>query len=326
MKRAIVTGASGFIGFSLLQELLCNDYEVLAVVHSKESEHKLESLRNPNLSIAICDIPDFSSLCLHKTDNYDVFFHMAWEGVSGEKNRSLPVQRRNVSGAIAAVKAAADLHCKKFVGAGSIHEVECMKEMEQAVPIQNYANYYKTAKLAAHYYCKLESQKRGLGFFWPRLTNTFGAGELSERMLVSTIQKLLRNEIPQLTEGTQLYNFIYITDAARAYRMIAERGVAYHNYVIGGEEIKPLKEFLLEVQQIVNPNVPLGFGKYRFQGVCLAEEDFSTESLRKETGFQTHVKFEEGINITKDFLQQQVLNSQQGGICIENDNGCNTNV
>ena len=83
--------------------------------------------------------------------------------------------------------------------------------------------------------------------------------------------------------------------------MIAERGVAYHNYVIGGEEIKPLKEFLLEVQQIVNPNVPLGFGKYRFQGVCLAEEDFSTESLRKETGFQTHVKFEEGINITKDF-------------------------
>lgn len=309
MNRAVLTGASGFIGYALLQELLQNDYEVLAVVHSIQSAENLKKINHQNLHVVSCDIPDFSALYSQASGEYDVFFHIAWGGVSGEKNRSLFVQQRNINGAIAAVKTAADLHCKRFVGAGSIHEIECMKEMEQPTIVENYANYYKTAKLTAHYYCKLESQKLGLEFFWPRLTNAFGVGELSERMLISTIRKLLRNEAPQLTEATQLYNFIYITDAARAYRMIAENGVPYHNYIIGGEEVKPLKEFLKEVQQIVNPRISLEFGKYPFRGVYLNKYDLSTESLCKETGFQTQVKFSEGVNLTKEFLQHQIVNT-----------------
>ena len=88
MKRAIVTGASGFIGFSLLQELLHNDYEVLAVVHSKESEHKLERLRNPNLSIVICDIPDFHPCIYIKQIIMMCFF--TWHGrESPEKKTAL---------------------------------------------------------------------------------------------------------------------------------------------------------------------------------------------------------------------------------------------
>lgn len=77
--------------------------------------------------------------------------------------------------------------------------------MELSGPVDNLVNYYKSSKLAAHYYCKLRASELGMDFLWPRLTNTYGEGERSGRLISSVLQKLLRGESPALTDGTQLY-------------------------------------------------------------------------------------------------------------------------
>ena len=302
MKRAIVTGASGFIGSHLVRELVSHDYEVLAVVHSEAGAEKLRGLREPNVCPVICDIPDFRELYKAASGTYDVFFHMAWAGVYGDANRDVSIQMKNILGAIKAIEAAKQLGCKRFLGAGSLHETECMTEMEQPGPVSNLGNFYKASKLAAHYYCKLKAASLGIDFLWPRLTNTYGAGERSGRLISSVIQQLLRGESPALTEATQLYNFIYITDAAEAYRLIAEKGTSFENYILGSEEVKPLKEYLLTVQAIVAPGVKMGFGRHPFKGVCLKQSDLYSEQLFRDTGFSTKVPFEEGIRKTRDYL------------------------
>ena len=302
MKRAIVTGASGFIGLHLVRELLDHDYEVLAAVHSEVGAEKLRGLHEPNVYPVICDISDYKPLYEAASGTYDVFFHMAWTGVSGDANRDVSVQMNNVSGAVQAVETAKALHCKRFLGAGSIHETECMKEMEATGTVSNLANYYKTSKLAAHYYCKLRAKELGIEFLWPRLTNTYGVGERSGRLINSVIQKLLRGESPALTEATQLYNFIYITDAAAAYRLLAEKGTSFQNYILGSEEVRPLKEYLLTVQAVVAPGVEMGFGRHPYHGVYLSESELYTSALFEETGFHTGVSFHEGIEKTRDFL------------------------
>lgn len=304
MKRAIVTGASGFIGGHLVQELLCHDYEVLAVVHTEQSAENLRAQRDSNLHIVVCDIPDFDNLYKAAYGTYDVFFHMAWTGAAGNRS-DVSLQMRNIEGAIRAVEAAKDLQCKRFLGAGSIHEIECVKEMERSKVIIDYANIYKTSKLAAHYYCKLKAAQYGIDFLWPRLTNAYGVGERPGRLISSVIQQLLRGESPALTEGTQLYNFIYITDAATAYRLIGEKGGAFQEYVLGSNEVRPLKEYMMKVGEIVNAQVELGFGQHPFHGVSLTEETLSSKGLFDDTGFSPAVSFEEGIKMTMDWLRTQ---------------------
>lgn len=305
MNRAIVTGASGFIGSYLVQELLRHDYEILAVVRTKHGVEKLRALGEDNIRIAVCDIPDFENLYEVAQGTYDVFFHMAWAGVSGPQNRDYFIQMRNVEGAVKAVKAAKDLKCKRFLGAGSIHEIECLREMELPEVVSNYANFYKTSKLAAHYYCKLKAAQYGIEFLWPRLTNTYGVGERSGRLISNVIQQLLKGESPALTEGTQLYNFVYITDAAAAYRLIGERGNAFQEYILGSNEIQPLRNYLMKVGEIVNPHVKLDFGKHSFNGIYLTEDELISKALFDDIGFSPRVSFDEGIKMTADWLMKQ---------------------
>lgn len=313
MQRAVVTGASGFIGYSLLQELLQHNYEVLAVVHTEEGAKKINNLKNERVFPVLCKIPDFEPLFQAASGLYDIFFHMAWEGVSGEKNRDAVVQRKNVEGAVQAVKVARRLNCRRFLGAGSLHEIECMKEMEQQGKSLNLGNYYKIAKLTAHYYCKLEASRCDMDFLWPRLTNTYGAGENSARLINSFIHKLLMDESPDVTEATQLYNFIYITDAARAYRLIAERGTSYANYVLGSEEVCMLKDYLIRIRDLVNPNIEIGFGKHPYRGIYLDIKDLYCASFFLDTGFKSEVSFDEGIESTVAYIQQKWNNMEAGG-------------
>lgn len=303
MRRAIVTGASGFIGYSLLQELLQHDYEVLAVVRTEEGAQKIRCLQNQRVYPILCEIPDFTPLFQAASGRYDVFFHMAWDGVSGEKSRNDLIQRKNVQGAIQAVRTAQKLNCRRFLGAGSLHEIECIKTMEQQGKPSNLGNYYKIAKLAAHYYCKMEASQLNIDFLWPRLTNTYGVGERSARLVNSTIRKLLAKESPEATEATQLYNFIYITDAVKAYRLIAEKGTSYANYILGSEEVRPLKDYLLQIRDVVNPDIEIGFGKYPYSGIYLEKNDLYSQSFFLDTGFKTSVPFKKGIHLTKEYLQ-----------------------
>lgn len=305
MKRAIVTGANGFIGSHLVQELLHHDYEVLAVAHTEQGTEKLRSLRSSNVRLVVCNIPDFENLYKAGDGTYDVFFHMAWTGVSGPQSRDASIQMRNIDGAVRAVEAAKNLKCKRFLGAGSIHEIECMKEMELSEAVSNYMNFYKTSKLAAHYYCKLKAAQYGIDFLWPRLTNTYGAGERSGRLISSVIQQLLGGKSPALTDGAQLYNFVYITDAATAYRLIAENGNAFQEYVLGSNEVRSLRDYLMKVREIVNPHVELGFGKHPFRGIYLTEEMLISKGLFEDIGFRPAVTFEEGIKMTSDWLKTQ---------------------
>ena len=308
MKRAIVTGANGFVGSYLVKELLQNNYEVLAVIPSQNELGALSGLKEKELKIAVCEFPDFEDLYRKAFGIYEAFFHLAWGGVSGKNSRILSVQMDNIQNSISAVKAAKELCCKRFIGAGSIQEIECIKEFETAKRVTNPANYYKISKLAAHYYCKLEAEQQNIDFLWPRLTNTYGVGELSPRLINETIRKLFRGESPQFTSATQLYNFIYVTDAAKAYRLIGEKGMSDTHYILGSKDVRPLREYLLTIQSIVNPEVPLDFGEC--PGVSLKMDDLYDESFFETTGFQACVPFEEGISMTKRFLQDTIGGGQ----------------
>jgi nucleoside-diphosphate-sugar epimerase len=132
-------------------------------------------------------------------------------------------------------------------------------------------------------------------FFWPIITNIYGPGDLSPRLINTLIRKLLAGERPSLSEGNQLYDFVYISDAAHAFYLIGEKGQEFKTYVIGSGTARPLKEFLCILRDIVNPEVELGFGEFAYNGVYLPIEVFNICTLVQDTGFKIDTPFDEGV-------------------------------
>ena len=148
------------------------------------------------------------------------------------------------------------------------------------------------------------ASKEDIEFFWPLITNIYGEGEKSPRLINTMIRNLQAGKRQSLSEGNQLYDFIHVSDAARAFVDIGERGKEPESYLIGSGGAKPLKEFLTELRDIVNPEAELGFGEMKFNGIYLSAEDFDTANLREDTGFVPQVAFADGIKRTANWIKQ----------------------
>src|SRR5665647_1740214 len=105
-------------------------------------------------------------------------------------------------------------------------------------------------------------------------------------MLNTTIRKIIRNEPLQFTTGTQNYDFVYVDDVARAFRLIGEKGKPFHEYLIGSSTARPLREFLLEMKASIAPDLNFVFGDIPFTGIDLPLEKFDCSTTEKDTSFR----------------------------------------
>ena len=210
---------------------------------------------------------------------------------------------KNALTTVECVKAAKELGCTRFVCAGSImeYEVEAAVHTQESRPGMGYI--YGMGKHIAHCMSKAVAANIGIDLVWPMITNAYGAGELSPRFVNTTIRKIINNEPLQFTAATQNYDFVYVTDVANAFYLIAKNGKPFCEYMIGSGNAKPLKEFIYEMQQALAPDtVPL-FGDVPFTGTNMPLETFSTENTEKDTGFKPAFSFAEGTKMTMDWLK-----------------------
>lgn len=301
MKKAIVTGASGFIGQALVKKLELEGYEVYAVIRDTNKADIFSGFNS--IKPIICNLSDIVNLdtLIHGRD-FELFFHLAWDGTSGNSREDYDKQLSNVKYTCEAVKIAQKLGCKKFIYAGSLMEYESINyiPISGSKPALNYI--YRTAKLSAHYMAKAIAAELGLDFRIGIISNAYGEGELSERLINSTIRKLIKGEKMSFTDGEQLYDFIYITDVAKAFIAIAEEGKPYGNYYIGNKNQRKLKEYLIDIRDCIDKNMELGLGEIAFDGVGLDYTKIDTARLYEDTGFRCEVEFKEGINKTVKWL------------------------
>ena len=109
MEKAIVTGATGFIGFALVKRLVESGIKVYAVVREQSREiSKLIQL--PDVTVIGCNLADMEELPAKIQERqFDCFYHLAWQGVANEDSQNLEVQLANVKYSCDAVFAANEL-------------------------------------------------------------------------------------------------------------------------------------------------------------------------------------------------------------------------
>lgn len=305
MKSAIVVGGAGFVGSAVVKELLKRKIKVYVVVRPGFSKRK-DNKRLASLKVEIieCDLKNIADIKNYFHDkSCDVWYQFAWDGLFNADLLDYHKQIANIEYVMNGIKTASEIGCKKFIGAGSISQYE-LEITGSKVNKNDKHQVYKTAKLSCEYMGYSVAKKYDIDFFWPIITNIYGVGETSPRLINSMIRKLLSGKHQSLSEGNQIYDFIYIDDAARAFASIGEKGIATHHYVIGSGEAKKLKKFLIELRDVVSPNVELGFGEMEFNGIYLDKDKYDISELTRDTSFKPLISFKEGIRLTSDWIKK----------------------
>ena len=300
MESAIVTGANGFVGSALVRELLDNGMEVYAAVHGGNRSNLPDA---KSLHVVDFDLSDAAGL----TDKIpfgacDTFYDFAWDGSAGPKRADVGLQLDNVRWTVDALRVSKELGCDRFLHAGSIMEHETMAAgyRDGNRPGQGYI--YGCGKVAAHIMCMAVAAEMGVDLVWLEITNAYGPGERSPRLVNTTIRKCIDGISPQFTSGTQNYDFVYIDDAARAFRLIGEHGEPFTEYLIGSSTARPLREFLMEMHDSIAPDLEFVFGDVPFTGVDLPLSYFDCSKTELDTGFRAQVSFAEGCRRTRDWI------------------------
>lgn len=304
MKKAIVTGANGFVGTAVCKELSEQGVEVIAIVrHPDEIISNIEGING--IRIVYADLSCFSKLAeLIPDRDVDAFYHFAWVGSAGPLRGDADVQMNNVKYTCDTVRACASIGCKRFVFASSImeYEIEAIMATDTTPGINT---LYCSAKVAADYMARTIAGALDIEYIRAVISNIYGPGEMSPRLVNTSIRKLLNGEHCAFSAGEQIYDFIYITDAAKTFVAIGENGKNNRTYYIGSQRPKPLKEYLLELRDCVNPNIEIGLGELPFNGISLTYNEFDINAVKNDTGFVPEVSFQEGIKKTVTWIREE---------------------
>lgn len=300
MEYVIVTGANGFIGKTLVNALLEKGYHVVAL-DIRFDDVLVNDERVTCINVMNKEVAALAEEVPHQ--EYRCFFHLAWAGTSGPARADYAVQLNNVKLACDYIKLCSGIGCKRVVYASSINEMETYEYL-QSDDIEPAGGYiYGTGKLAAHLMGETVAKLNGIEFIPVIITNIYGVGEKSARMIYTSINKLVHKEHCSFTAGYQTYDFIYITDAINSIIAVAEKGKAFNRYYIGSGDPKPLREFLLEMRDIVDPEAEIGLGDIPFKGIDISYEQFDLKKVERDTGYQNEVPFAEGIRMTAEYIR-----------------------
>ena len=304
MNRVLVTGAAGFVGSSVVKECVKKGLFVYAVDVVEDPNARID-LSSPNIEYSKLDVFDEKRVAEYlKVRKIDTVFHFAWVGSAGPLRGDSDSQIANAKMTVQLLRSAKESGCEKFICAGTIMEFETIEAVfaQGSKPQASFA--YGAGKLLAHTLCKIVSNEIGMNLVWAHITNSFGVGELSPRLINTTIRKCINSGILEFTSAVQNYDFVYIDDVAHAFYLLGEKGVANKSYVIGSGNPRSLRSFLEQIVDICGKGLEPQFGNIPFTGVNLDKAYFSINDLEIDCGYAPRISFEEGIRKTYQWLLQ----------------------
>jgi len=306
MNKAIVTGATGFIGSLFVKTLIDNNVSVLALGRKSKDEilgAKRELLANAEyLQIDMSDIknlPQRLEECEWNSSGSCVFFNLAWGGDGNLSDLNVKAQLNNVEWSVDAYRVANKLNCEKFVHIGTMEEAFTNKYLRLDHHVNSEYNrhiIYSEAKIISKNMLKLESRKLKTSLIFANNSHVMGPNDSKDSFLQVTLQKLINKEPLVFSSGHQIFDVISVHDCAYAYYLIGEKGRPCGDYWVGSGEARALREYVEIMARLYPSNQELQFGKMPYNDISLQLEDFSIASLQADTGFKPRYTYEDTVH------------------------------
>lgn len=305
IQTAVVTGPTGAIGIALCEKLLRENVMVYAVCRPGSSRIK-DLPKAAAIHVVECDAKELATLPQKMEGvSVDAFFHFAWAHTIGQGRNDMPAQIENIQSTIDAVRAAKALGCQVFLGAGSQAEYGRVEGLLKSDTPAFPENGYGMAKLCAGQMSRVEAKALDIDHVWVRILSVYGPHDGPMTMISGTIRKLLAGERPALTAGIQRWDYLYAGDAADAFYLAACHGRNGAVYPLGSGQAMPLKDYIIQMRDAIDPALPLGLGEVPYGPLQVMHLQADISALQADTGFVPKTPFAEGIRRTMDWVKRE---------------------
>lgn len=301
----LVTGARGFIGSAIVRAALDAGHAVAALVRPGSTAGRLSTVAGRVTFIH----SDFAGLSLPATREAfrafapNVVVHAGWEGVAGAERNAEWQAARNVPAAHELLMLSADVGATHFVGLGSQAEYgPCSGRISEDQPLAP-TTWYGAAKVSACAVTQAAAKLRGIKHSWLRVFSTYGAGSEPGWVLPMAAGTMARGIAPELTPCEQRWEFLHVSDAARAVVAVGERD-ATGVFNLGSGEARPLRDVILALRDRIDATVMPKFGAvaYRPDQVMYLEAEITR--LKHTTGWSPTTSLESGLDeIAREALE-----------------------
>lgn len=306
MKKVLITGADGFIGTHLITELIKNHVEIWAIIHpTSPNKERIES--NRYIHCIECDFFELQKHISRFPMDIEVCYHLAWQGVNALERDNLSYQMQNISLGIQCIEFAAQINIKKIIIPGSTSEYVLYGKPIDKNAIPSAMNAYGTVKIAFRYIAEHYIRKLGMEYNYVILSGIYAADRKDNNVIFYTIEKLLNREKPSLTKLEQLWDYIYISDAITALRLVGEKGKPNSFYAIGHGDNQPLYEYIYCIRDYIDPTLPLGIGEIPYPSKIVPCSCVDISDLSRDTGFIPQVRFVDGIKEVIDTIKKEKM-------------------
>lgn len=303
MKNAIVTGANGFVGTWLVKKLSSQNVQVTAVI--KDENENISDIKDlPGVKIVYCELSDILSLADKIEErNFDCFYHLAWIGSAGPLRADYEVQLMNSKFSCDAARAAKELSCGKFLCAGTITERIIDNVIEDTTLGVSQNMIYGIAKKATRTVLSVFCRSIGLPFVWMQFSNIYGPLNKSGNLISYALGELKKGNVPEFSQGSQPYDFVYISDIIDAIYLLGESKLNHDFYFLGSGSPRLLRDYLSQIPSAMGDGAEIALGKRPEDGITYDMEWFSVDRLHRDTGYVAKHSFEDGLAKTVEWIK-----------------------
>jgi UDP-glucose 4-epimerase len=207
--RVLVTGAGGFIGSRVVEELWRRGLEV---VYFDVIEPRTDGVSRKNRG-TILDQYDLAKAV--RGCHYAVHL-AALMGVQRTENNRLETLHINIQGTLNVVEACVKEGVKKLIFSSSseVYGDQESHPIKESQPL-NPKSVYALSKIVGEEYVKAYSETYGMKYNIVRLFNVYGEFQREDFVLPRFVQRVVSGQPPLIYgDGSQVRSFCYVEDAA----------------------------------------------------------------------------------------------------------------
>jgi dTDP-glucose 4,6-dehydratase len=320
-KKVLITGAGGFIGSHLVDELLNKNADVTAFVHynARNDRGMLEGRYNkmtPHFTAIAGDVTD--SLFVKKAvAEKDVVFHLAaLIGIPYSYSAPESYVNTNIKGTLNIMQACLDEEVTRVVhtSTSEVYGTAQYTPIDEKHPLQGQSPYSASKigadKIAESFYCSF-----GLPVTTIRPFNTFGPRQSTRAVIPTIITQVLTSNTAKLGSLTPVRDLTYVADTVQGFIRLAEsKNTIGKTINIGSGRGVTIGELANLIIERVNPQASILCDQERvrpkmsevMQLIC------DNRMAKDLTGWQPKYSLEEGLTLTIDWMKEHIASFKVG--------------
>lgn len=313
-KKVLVTGADGFIGSHLVEELLAEGCRVKAFVYynSFNSWGWLDTLpkaERARLEVFAGDIRDPNGV-RRAAEGCDVIFHLAaLIAIPFSYHSPDSYVDTNIKGTLNVLQAARDLKTKKVLvtSTSEVYGTARYVPIDENHPFQGQSPYSAT-KIGADRLAESFYRSFGLPVTIVRPFNTFGPRQSARAVIPTMITQLLCGaRRVKLGSLAPTRDFVYVKDTAKGFAAIAkcDKAAGQEINIATGKEVS-VGALAKKLIALINPAAELAADRQRVRPAKSEVERLLGDSrkLRRLTGWKPGYTFDGGLAETVEWFRR----------------------